>query len=264
MLNRQEYPSLRQGLVFAWKGDSASTVMIDEARRSRGVWNGTNPTTQFGAASFDGVGNNVSVTESTGLSGNVPITVSAWVRPTASSFGLLRFGGVSAGVRATSGAFNIFGDSATVINPTGATTVTLNAWQHCCYTYPGTQYEDVLWYLNGAGPFTVTRVNGTVGSGMNWVAGGLSHIGMNNSTAYLAGQAADVRFYRRVLTAAEVRLLASRRGIGLTPLADRTAGLPRKLYVNVGGTWRSGDAYVNTGSGWRLGIPSVNVGGTWK
>lgn len=264
MLNRQEYPSLRQGLVFAWKGDSASTVMIDEARRSRGVWNGTNPTTQFGASTFDGVANSITITESTGLSGNVPITVSAWVRPTISSFGILRFAGGSAGLRSLFGSFNVFGDSASLMGPASNTTVVLNAWQHCCYTYPGTQYEDILWYLNGAGPATVARQNGTANSGMNWVAGGASHIGMNNSTSYMAGQIADVRIYRRVLTLAEIRLLASRRGIGLTPLADRTAGLPRKLYVNVGGTWRSGDAYVNTGSGWRLGIPSVNVGGTWK
>ena len=73
-----------------------------------------------------------------------------------------------------------------------------------------------------------------------------------------------MRIYNRVLTLSEIRLLASRRGIGLTPLPDRTAGMPRKLYVNVGGVWRSGDAYVNTGSGWRLGTPSVNVGGTFR
>jgi len=99
---------------------------------------------------------------------------------------------------------------------------------------------------------------------MNWVAGGASHIGMNNFTAYFPGQIADVRVYNRVLTLSEIRLLASRRGIGLQPLPDRGGGLPRKLSVNVGGTWRDGDAYVNTGSGWRLGIPSVNVGGTWR
>ena len=78
------------------------------------------------------------------------------------------------------------------------------------------------------------------------------------------GQLDDLRLYNRALTIAEIRLLASRRGIGLTPLPDRAAGLPRKLFVNDAGTWRDGDAYVNTGSGWRLGIPSVNVAGTWR
>ena len=74
----------------------------------------------------------------------------------------------------------------------------------------------------------------------------------------------DIRLYNRALTPAEIRLLASRRGIGLTPLPDRAAGLPRRFSVNVGGTWREADSYVNVGGVWRLGQPSVNVGGTWK
>jgi hypothetical protein len=74
----------------------------------------------------------------------------------------------------------------------------------------------------------------------------------------------DVRIYDRAITPAEIRLLASRRGIGLTPLPDRAAGMPRKLFVNVGGTWRNGDAYVNVGGTWKLGTPFVNAGGTWK
>jgi len=74
----------------------------------------------------------------------------------------------------------------------------------------------------------------------------------------------DIRLYNRALTPAEIRLLASRRGIGLSPLPDRAAGLPRRFSVNVGGTWREADSYVNVGGVWRLGQPSVNVGGTWK
>jgi len=50
----------------------------------------------------------------------------------------------------------------------------------------------------------------------------------------------------------------------MLPTPDRGGGLPRKLSVNVGGTWRSGDSYVRTASGWRLGIPYVNVGGTFR
>jgi hypothetical protein len=74
----------------------------------------------------------------------------------------------------------------------------------------------------------------------------------------------DIRIYNRALAPAEIRLLASRRGIGLQPLPDRAVSMPRKLFVNVGGTWRNGDAYVNVGSGWRLGVPFVNDGGTWR
>jgi len=74
----------------------------------------------------------------------------------------------------------------------------------------------------------------------------------------------DVRIYRRALTAHEVRLLYSRPGIGLVPLPDRGGGLPRKLSVNVGGTWLAADAYIRTATDWRLSQASVNVGGTWK
>jgi hypothetical protein len=74
----------------------------------------------------------------------------------------------------------------------------------------------------------------------------------------------DIRLYNRALTPAEIRLLASRRGIGLTPLPDRAAGLPRRLSVNVGGTWRPSDAYVNVGGTWKLGQASTNVAGVWK
>jgi len=74
----------------------------------------------------------------------------------------------------------------------------------------------------------------------------------------------DLRIYNRVLTPAEIRLLASRRGIGLTPLPDRGGGLPRKLSVNVGGTWRAADSYINVGGTWKIGQASVNVAGVWK
>jgi hypothetical protein len=85
-----------------------------------------------------------------------------------------------------------------------------------------------------------------------------------NTTFLWDGLLDDIRIYDRALTPAEIRLLASRRGIGLTPMPDRAAGMPRKLFVNVGGTWRDGDAYVNVGGTWKLGTPFVNAGGTWK
>jgi hypothetical protein len=263
-MSRHEHSSLRQGLVFAWKGDTASTAPQDEVRRSRATWNGTNPTLQYGGANFDAVGNYVGVTERTGLSGNVPITVSGWARPASTAAGgVMRFAGVSIGFRMVTGQWSFFGDGASVFASSG-NSVTANVWQHVLLTYPGTRYEDSLAHYNGAGPFAVTRTSGTTNTGMNWVAGGASHIGMNNFTAFFPGQIADVRIYNRVLTLSEIRLLASRPGIGLQPLPDRAAGLPKKLFVNDAGTWRNGDAYVNTGSEWRLGIPSVNDAGTWK
>jgi hypothetical protein len=87
----------------------------------------------------------------------------------------------------------------------------------------------------------------------------------NVSNAYwFDGWMDDIRLYNRALTLAEIRLLASRRGIGLSPLPDRAAGLPRKLSVNVGGAWRPSDSYINVGGTWKLAQASVNVAGVWK
>jgi hypothetical protein len=85
-----------------------------------------------------------------------------------------------------------------------------------------------------------------------------------NGTSAAPALLDDIRIYSRALTAPEISLLASRRGIGLKPLPDRAAGLPRKLSVNVGGTWREADSYVNVGGAWKLSQASVNVAGNWK
>ena len=113
---------------------------------------------------------------------------------------------------------------------------------------------------SGAG----TTLNVTPGyASTNFVAIGAEQTGASIGKRW-SGFLDDIRIYNRVLTHAEIRLLASRRGIGLTPLRDRAAGLPRRLSVNVGGTWREADSYVNVGGVWKLGQPSVNVGGTWR
>jgi len=85
-------------------------------------------------------------------------------------------------------------------------------------------------------------------------------------TYTLNGQWDDFRLWNRAITPAERSLLASRRGIGLTPLTDRGGGLPRKMsVVNGAGVRKDGDLYVRTAMGWKLGIPAVNTGaGGWK
>ena len=77
------------------------------------------------------------------------------------------------------------------------------------------------------------------------------------------GDVDDVRVYRRALTAQEIGLLASRRGIGLVPQRQRRY-YPRKMWVNVGGDWKNADTYQNVGGDWKLTVPYINDGGTWK
>jgi hypothetical protein len=132
--------------------------------------------------------------------------------------------------------------------------------------YPGTVVRDVLIYSNGRylGPVTEDNGAGTANVAINWTPTTFLLGSLGGTGTFFNGQLDDIRIYNRVLTLAEIRLLASRRGIGLQPLPDRAVSLPRKLFVNVGGTWRDGDAYVNVDGTWKLGTPFVNAGGTWK
>jgi hypothetical protein len=149
----------------------------------------------------------------------------------------------------------------------GASTASLNAWSHFCGV--------IITGQSTAAASRFAFTNGTQNSGTQTGAASVAFPSFatplqsgerfaGSGTDRNGGAIDDIRVYNRALTLAEIRLLASRRGIGLTPLPDRAAGLPRKLFVNDAGTWRDGDAYVNTGSEWRLGIPSVNDAGTWR
>jgi hypothetical protein len=75
----------------------------------------------------------------------------------------------------------------------------------------------------------------------------------------------DVRVYNRALTQQEIGLLASRRGIGLTPPRQRrTSASSRRLYQNVAGTWKETMPMVNVSGTWKEGAVYQNVDGTWK
>jgi hypothetical protein len=141
-------------------------------------------------------------------------------------------------------------------------------WNHyvgVVITGQSTAAASRLIYINGVPAISYTHAGGAspaFPASATFLDSGERFTG--SGTGWAEGWIDDVRIYNRALTLSEIRLLASRRGIGLQPLPDRAAGLPRKLFVNDAGTWRDGDAYVNTGSEWRLGIPSVNDAGTWR
>jgi hypothetical protein len=141
---------------------------------------------------------------------------------------------------------------------TGAFTLSANVWYHLACVFRGG--VELTGYVNGILDANVSSPISSLTATSSSVRMGL----LSSSTRGINGQLDDIRIYSRALTPAEIRLLASRRGIGLTPLPDRAAGLPRRFSVNVGGTWREADSYVNVGGVWKLGQPSVNVGGVWK
>jgi hypothetical protein len=278
---RQEYPSLRQGLVGAWcpsLGASGLSLIDRSGRNNHGVltnmggqqnWVASGTGT---ALQFDGTNDYVQLGDFARLSVSTEITVSAWVRPLTLAANRLRIvNGIASpswfNIALKCGTNSPFSDvsffvaqSATTFAET--TTVTgvfaVNQWVHLASTWKAGEASIV--FVNGLAVPTVTATTGSTAYQNGTVLLGASTL----ASLYSNGMQDDTRIYNRALTPAEILLLASRRGIGLTPLPDRAAGLPRKLFVNDAGTWRNGDAYVNNGSGWRLGVPFVNVAGTWR
>jgi hypothetical protein len=279
---RAEYPSLRQGLVGAWCPSlgASGLSLIDRSGRGRhgALTNMGGQTTWApggGALSlqFDGTNDFVTMGNSPTydvFNGNC--TISLWTRvvsfPAAGALNrtILSIGertattwdGLTVSYFSFSGINYVqaaFGASGTQ-NDANCSGIVANTWFHC------------LWKIDGGNRFAFT--NGILTDSRSHSATVNSStydllIGRQTGTSlHLDGAIDDIRLYSRALTIAEIRLLASRRGIGLTLLPDRAAGVPRRLSVNVGGTWRASDAYVNVGGAWKLGQASTNVAGVWK
>jgi len=274
MLNRQEFSSLRQGLVGAWcpsLGASGLTLIDRSGRGNHGTltnmggqnnWRANGSGT---AINLDGTDDYVGLGSMARLALTTSITMSAWVYPVSFAINRSRVFD-SSGIAFKIGTSSPYSDvNAFVGANTVAETLTvtgvvaLNTWSHIAATW--SSGSAITIFVNGITPSTTTA---TSASGSIISTGSLDLGRLASGPLYGNQQSDDLRIYNRVLTLSEIRLLASRRGIGLSPLPDRGGGLPRKMSVNVGGVWRAGDAYVNTGSGWRLGIPYVNVGGTFR
>lgn len=261
---RHEYPSLRQGLVGCWVPSlgASGLTLIDRSGRNR---NGT--LTNMGGqdnwqARGSGVALNLDGSNDSVAMGFIPtitgrVSYSIWVYPRVVN----SFQGVLSTYTSNASSLELFVDSGSsqfvAVNFANTIRVpaTVNSWQHIAVAINGTE---VSAYRNGV-LASSSSINAVVQSLQSLVIGSRS-----NGTFFFNGFVDDFRLYNRTITAPEASLLASRRGIGFSPLPDRAAGLPRKLSINVGGDWRPADAYVNTGSGWRLGIPFVNVAGTWR
>ena len=279
---RQEHQSLRQGLVGAWcpSLDASGLSLIDRSGRG----NHGSHTGAF-AAQNSGVGVGVSGTQFVTLGPSrslypslTSITFSVWVLfrsfqnaqnellETITDESSTNNYNISCAVT-SAGKINFYVYGTSVGNQsayagTGIHTLALNTWYQLSFVFLGGQRQQgyVNGNLDGSVASPVSTITASATNGPVVMSRAATQFGSRFCNAIFD----DARIYNRALTAPEIRLLASRRGIGLQPLPDRAAGLPRKLSVNVGGTWRAADAYVNVGSEWRLGIPSVNVAGVWK
>lgn len=267
---RTEHQSLRQGLVGAWcpsLGASGLTLIDRSGRNNHGTLTNmggqNNWLAGIGGLSIplDGVNDYVDCGAMTKFALSDATTMSAWVYPT--SFAANRSRIIDGGVSMKIGTNSPFSDVHVFIGGgetrSSAGAVSLNVWHHIAATWSIAGVISL--FINGTAASIAAQVAGTasISTTGNLELGRLQAFSLFGNHRF-----DDVRIYTRALAPAEIRLLASRRGIGLSLLPDRAAGLPRKLFVNDAGTWRDGDAYVNTGSGWRLGVPFVNVAGTWR
>lgn len=268
---RQEYPSLRQGLVGAWcpsLGASGLSLIDRSGRNNHGTLTNMGGQDNWQASgsglalNFDGVNDYVAIN----VVLNGAFTVSVWAnRRTAGSFVERILWGNTADVDTyiadiTATSVSVQSDNAGTGKGFAGFTFVNNAWFHLIVSRDSGNnvrvWKDAVESSSGAQAISPVFTLNALGRYAN-ASGG-------NAAFQWDGLIDDVRVYDRAITLAEIRLLASRRGIGLRPLPDRAAGLPRKLSVNVGGDWRAADAYVNVGGVWKLGQASVNVAGTWR
>jgi hypothetical protein len=267
MLNRQEYPSLMQGLIAAWcpsLGATGLTLLDRSGRNNHGTLTNMGGQDNWRASgsgvalNFDGVDDYVA----TNVSLEGAFTVSIWAnKRTAGAAGERILWGNTA-------------DNDTYIADIASTYVYVQSDTNG----QGKQFLGLQFAINEWFHLVIQRdlgngvrvyKNGVEStSGSQSVAGtfSLNALGRYASAATFNwdGYIDDIRVYDRTITIPEIRPLSFRRGIGLSPLTDRAAGLPRKLSVNVGGTSRPSDAYINVGGTWKLAQASMNVAGVWK
>lgn len=259
---RYEHQSLRQGLIRAWcpsLGASGLTLIDRSGQNAHGTL-----TNMAGQVNWQGSGSGVAlnfdaVNDYVACGAVLPgaFSYSAWCYlRTYGVNGKVVHGSVSAEVY-----LPFFGSTFTAVQSgiqrrDFAGTIPLLRWSHVCIVRQPDNLASV--FIDGVRSTTAPQsLPGTFT---------LNALGRyaNNTTYLWDGFLDDIRIYDRDLTLSEIRILASRRGIGLSPLPDRAAGMPRKLSINVGGTWRPADAYVHDGTAFRLSEAKINVGGVWK
>lgn len=253
-----DYSSLRQGLVGAWcpslPNGGSGNLLVDQSQRgnhgvltnmSAGAWVGSG---SGRALDFDGVNDRV---EGTIEAGKEIRSISIWLNPAstinASSSGqaILNLKGPGAsnifwyvGVGSVTGLLS--NEYITILDDNSyregiADGGSISGWTHFAASWNGTRYS---LYLNGILRTSITnnsyppRIGTTTRSHFRIAS-------LDDGTQPFAGQIDDVRVYERSLTEPEIKLLASRRGIGLQPsptrfiAREKKTGLRRKILTGM-------------------------------
>jgi hypothetical protein len=213
-------PSCAQSMLGFWHLDEGTgTTSADASGNGRTATLTNGPTWGAGyssnALTFDGVNDYLNANLGTWYGGNNNISVSAWVYATSSTngpiFGVTQTppgGGWNMPFLSINGS-TVYGWFWQVNGNTPlSATVSLNAWHHLVATYePGVGekfYVDGALAASGSGTFTPS------GATVYWTTyiSGAKPSGVNS---YLTGMIDEVRAYKRLLTAGEVKLIYDNR-----------------------------------------------------
>ena len=203
-------PPTPPGLVGAWAFDEgAGTTTADASGRGNaGTVTGASWTTQgrYGnALSFNGSSSMVRVADSASLDLTTAMTLSAWIRPTASQSGwrtilqretdayFLNASNSTGPLRPSGG--GTFGGNTQFLS--GPTASPVNAWTHVALTYDGATLQ---LFVNG------TQVASRATTGAIQATDNPLWIGGNNPYGeYFQGLIDEVRVYDRALTQADIQ-----------------------------------------------------------
>lgn len=212
------YSTLRQGLVAAYcpSISGQGNVIPDLVGGNHGTL--TNMTAEDWVASGDGRAldfdgsNDYVLTSNPVLSGTGDFTVTNFFKiNTASRFHTFQgnytasnLTGIQFGIFNTNKLFAYVASGSSLV---AGTTLNANQW----YSASVVRQSGVITiYLNGVPDGSATRA-GSIGTSSNW------RLGQGDTGEELAAQLDDARVYNRALTESEIKLLASKRGIGLEP-----------------------------------------------
>lgn len=279
------YSTLRRGLVGAWcpSLQAGGTRLIDRSGYS------TNPTLTGFSWSAVGAGAAISGNGTSALANIGDLqrfritvgTITGWFKIAAQGAALRcifasystvsGLAGISFGINIANNSQNAL--SLVIGNNAGSYavyTTTLNVCDDALHSFALVVNLSVAqFYVDGAAISSSSSgsVSSAVYAATNYVGIGAEQTG-SSTGKYWPGLLDDVRVYGRVLTLSEIKLLASRRGIGLVPTRHRRARLSTAAagqhWINVGGVWKQATSYIRVGGVWKAATPKTRDAGAWK
>jgi len=230
-VQQPEYASLRQGLVGAWCPSLmfGGRILPDASRFGRHAYaQNAISSGAFGSgrmASGDGVSGYYDTFSPCGLAGATRATLSMWFyRPSTSvNFAAGASGALNSGQRfaieSSGTTFYLTAENNAQSYPSFTSSAT--GLHHIASVFDGTASVKLRCFLDGVDVGGLSAGGNATPASLSSTLGNIRIGWDQDSNLFAAGLLDDIRVYNRALTPAEIRLLASRRGIGLTPTRVR-------------------------------------------